>query len=55
VVFTKPILDIAGYKIGYDFNIGFLKIKHVRVSKVLEMPRYRTFITLFGKEYEKIR
>jgi hypothetical protein len=56
-VFKRRIKDIAGYDIGYDFNIGFLKIKHVKVSKVLETPRYVTIVSIFGGPevtYQKI-
>jgi hypothetical protein len=53
-VFKKRIYDIAGLDIGYTLNIfGIIKIKHVKVSKIMEAERYVTFITIFGTEYVK--
>jgi hypothetical protein len=54
MIFKTRIKDIADYDIGYVFNIGILKIRHEKISKVMEKPRYKTTIWIFGKQYEKI-
>jgi hypothetical protein len=51
-MFKTRIYDIAGFDIGYTLNIfGIVKIRHVKVSKIYEAPRYVTFITISGTEY----
>jgi hypothetical protein len=48
------ILDVADYQIGYILSLPFLKIIKVKISKVMESPKYVTFVKLFGVEYHKI-
>jgi hypothetical protein len=50
---VKIIHDVADYKIGYMISLPFLKIMKIKVSKIMDTPRYATFITIFGKEYVK--
>jgi hypothetical protein len=48
------IIDVADYKVGYIFSLKpFLVIIKIKVSKIMELPKYVTFIKIFSFEYQK--
>jgi hypothetical protein len=51
--FITTIIDIADYKVGYIFSLWPITIIKVKVSKIMDAPRYVTFIKIFGIEYQK--
>jgi hypothetical protein len=56
VLFTKRLYDMADYDIGYVFDFfGIIKVRHVKVSKIYESPRFKTTIWIFGVEYKVVK
>ena len=47
------IHDIADYKVGWLLSVPFLKMLRLKVSKIMESPKYITIIKIFNTEYEK--
>jgi hypothetical protein len=45
------ILDIADYKVGWIFSMRFVKILKLKVSKIMDSPRYLIVISIFNIEY----
>jgi hypothetical protein len=56
-VFIERFRDIAGYDLGYVFNVpgtgygSIFTIVRYKTSKIMEAPRYITVIGIFGKEF----
>jgi hypothetical protein len=47
---------MADYDIGYVFDFfGIIKVRHVKVSKIYESPRFKTTIWIFGVEYKVVK
>jgi hypothetical protein len=49
------IIDIADYKVGWVLSIWPITIVKIKVSKIMEAPKYVTFIKIFGIDYQKLR
>jgi hypothetical protein len=58
IVFRR-LYATGDYPLGWEWNLGpywksqVFRIVHVKVSKILEMERYVTIITIWGKDYIK--
>jgi hypothetical protein len=56
-VFIQRFKDIAGYDLGYVFNVpgtrygSIFTIVRYKSSKIMEAPRYITVIGIFGTEF----
>jgi hypothetical protein len=50
---VTAIIDVADYQVGYVLTLPFIKIIKVRTSKIMECPKYMTFVNIFGIEYSK--
>jgi hypothetical protein len=47
------ILDVADYKVGYIFSMWPITVFKLKVSKLMDSPKYVTVIKIFGLEFEK--
>jgi hypothetical protein len=48
------ITDIADYKVGWIFALyPFFMIMKLKTSKIMEAPKYQTFIEIFGIAYQR--
>ena len=48
------IIDIADYEVGWIFSMRpFLTIIKIKTSKIMQAPKYATFIRVFGMEFQK--
>jgi hypothetical protein len=47
------ITDVADYPVGYVFSLWPITIFKLKVSKIMDAPRYVTIIKIFGLEYQK--
>jgi hypothetical protein len=47
------IADVADYPVGYVFSLWPITIFKLKVSKIMDAPRYVTIIKIFGLEYQK--
>ena len=48
------ITDVADYPIGYIFTLWpFLLIIKVKVSKIMQSPKYIMIIEIFGRRFER--
>ena len=56
-MFIQRFKDIAGYDVGYVFNVpgtsygSVFTIVRYKISKIMEAPKYITVIGIFGYEY----
>ena len=46
------IYDVAGYKQGWILLVGpFIAIMKIKISKLMETPKYLTIVDIFGREF----
>jgi hypothetical protein len=45
------IIDVADYKVGYILTLPFIKIIKVKISQIMDSPKYITIVSVFGMEF----
>ena len=50
---ATTIIDAADYPVGYIFSLWPITIFKIKTSKIMETPKYVTFIKIFNTEYQK--
>jgi hypothetical protein len=50
---VTTIIDIADYKVGWIFSLWPITIFKLKTSKIMDAPKYVTFIKVFNSEYQK--